>query len=311
MLIKIGRDIPLIGNIAFGIIDRGTSLIQIRPTSVCNLNCTFCSVDSGKHSKWHPHFYEVDLNYLLEEIEKVIRQKGTETEINIDSVGEVLSYPYIEELTKGLRKINNVKKISLQTNGTILKELDIDVMNISLHTLDEEQGKELANCPYSVKRILEFIEHFKDKTKIRICPVWIPNVNDKEMPKIIQFAKENNYELGIQKYEVYKYSRKIPKAKVINWWKFYKQLEDWEKEFDVKLKLSANDLGIKRTKKLPLGFKKGEKVYAKIKCPGWMQGQMIGTSKNYSISINNCDKKPGDIVPVKILENKNNIYLAE
>ena len=37
--------IPLIGHTAFGLIDRGTNIIQVRGLSGCNINCPFCSVD--------------------------------------------------------------------------------------------------------------------------------------------------------------------------------------------------------------------------------------------------------------------------
>jgi uncharacterized Fe-S cluster-containing radical SAM superfamily enzyme len=47
IVFKIRRPIPLVGHIAFGVIDRGTNIIQVRPTSLCNLNCIFCSVDAG------------------------------------------------------------------------------------------------------------------------------------------------------------------------------------------------------------------------------------------------------------------------
>ncbi|MFX1453638.1 MAG: hypothetical protein ACFFCM_22600, partial [Promethearchaeota archaeon] len=43
--------IPLIGSIYFGIIDRNTNLIQVRPLTGCLLNCPFCSVDEGRLSK--------------------------------------------------------------------------------------------------------------------------------------------------------------------------------------------------------------------------------------------------------------------
>ena len=50
--------IPLIGCIAFGLIDRGTNLIQIRPFTGCPLSCIFCSVDAGPRSR-----NRVDLRY--------------------------------------------------------------------------------------------------------------------------------------------------------------------------------------------------------------------------------------------------------
>ncbi|HDD34251.1 MAG TPA: radical SAM protein, partial [Thermofilaceae archaeon] len=48
---RVGPPIPLIGHLAFGIVDRGTNLLQIRPTSSCPLSCVFCSVDAGPASK--------------------------------------------------------------------------------------------------------------------------------------------------------------------------------------------------------------------------------------------------------------------
>lgn len=63
--------IPLIGHTAFGLIDRGTNLIQVRPVSGCNLNCIFCSVDEG-HSKTRRADFIVDTDYLVEEFAKQI-----------------------------------------------------------------------------------------------------------------------------------------------------------------------------------------------------------------------------------------------
>ncbi|MDD1656702.1 MAG: radical SAM protein, partial [Methanomicrobiales archaeon] len=56
--------IPLIGSVAFGIIDRGTSLLQVRPSCSCNLNCPFCSVDAGPCSRSRATEYQVDRGYL-------------------------------------------------------------------------------------------------------------------------------------------------------------------------------------------------------------------------------------------------------
>ena len=37
-------EIPLIGNVSFGIVYRNTSLIEIKPVTSCNLNCIYCSL---------------------------------------------------------------------------------------------------------------------------------------------------------------------------------------------------------------------------------------------------------------------------
>jgi uncharacterized protein len=312
MLVTIGRDTPLIGCIAFGIIDRGTTLLQIRPTSVCNLNCTFCSVDGGPESKWHNNFFTVELDYLVEETEKVIAFKGCDIEINIDSVGEPFCYPHLEELVKRFRNNQRVKKISIQTNGMFSKSLDVDVVNLSIHAMDPALANRLANAScYDIEKVKSFLQTYLDKKiDVRLCPVWIPGINDEEVPKIIQFAKEKGCSLGIQKYETYKYSRKM-KAKPLNWYKFYRQIELWEKEFDIQLKLKAKEFEIAKAPRIPEVFKKGEKVKVEIKQPGWFKDQMIGVAKDRCVSIINCDKKIGDLVNVKILETKNNLYIAE
>ena len=119
MLFKIDK-IPLIGNIAFGIIDRGTNLLQIRPWSTCDLNCIYCSVDGGPFGKEKTAFY-VNVNHMLNWIDAVVDYKGREKiEAHLDGVGEVTMYPELIELISGIRKIEGIETISLQTNGTLL-----------------------------------------------------------------------------------------------------------------------------------------------------------------------------------------------
>lgn len=321
-LIKIGEKsgIPLVGLIFIGVIDRGTSLLQVRPTTICNQNCPFCSVNAN-NAKIHPNNFQVELKYLLKWIKEIVEFKEGEVEINFDSVGEVATYPSLIPLIENCAKIKGVKRLSMQTNGSLLTKEKIDKLekaglnqiNLSINSLDKDLAVKLAGIKaYNIKKITELIEYISNsKIDLLLAPVWMPKINDEEIPKIIELAKKLNATLGIQKYEVYKYSRKIKGGKAINWWKFYRQIEQWEKEFDVKLKLSAKEMGIEKRKRLPTVFEKNEKTIVEIKCPGWINGQMIGVSKNRCISVNHCDAKEGDKVKIKILENKNNIYLAE
>ncbi len=313
MVIKIGRDVPLMGCLTFGILDRGTNLIQVRATSVCNINCTFCSVDGGPLSSQHKVFYEVDCDYLLEGIARIVAIKGNDIEINIDSVGEPFCYPYLEELIFGLRNIQGVKKISIQTNGTLEKDIAVDVVNLSLHALDPVLARKLANSPcMDIEKVKNFGLRYKEKgVAVRLCPVWLPGVNDEEMPKIIVFAKENGFLLGIQKYEVYVNSRKHEKVKAQSWYQFYSQIKKWEKNFGISLQVTAKELKIHKASRVSEVFKKGERVQLKVKIKGWFTGQMIAVGRNRCVSVQHCDKNEGDLVNVKILEAKNNIYLAE
>ena len=321
-LIKITKEsgIPLIGVIAFAIIDRGSNLIQIRPTTVCNLSCVFCSTDAGENSKFHPYNYEVDVEYLLEWIKEIVEFKGEGTEINIDSVGEATCYKDLIKLIKGIKEIKGIERISMQSNGTLLtkekiKELEkagLNRINLSLHSLNEERNKFLTNCEnYNTKHVLEAAELInKSKIELLLAPVFIPKY-DKDIEGIIELSKKLNCKIGIQKYEIHRYGRKIKNVKEMTFWKFYKKLDEWERKFNVKLKLGPYDFNIKRTKRIPKIFNKNEITNVEIKIPGWIRNELIGIGKNRCITIINSNAKINQKIKVKIIDDKNEIYIAK
>jgi len=318
-IIKITKEsgIPLIGVIPFGLIDRGSSLIQIRPNTQCNLKCQFCST-SANDPDTHPFNYEVEWSYLLDWVKQVVEFKNIDIEANLDSCGEITLYKDLIKLVKGLKNIKQIKKISMQTNSLLLnesfiKELEkagLDRINLSIHSLNQETASKLACTPYNLNHILKIIDLIKN-SKINLCltPVYIPGY-EQDMIDLIKFAKQNSIEIAIQKYETYKYSRRL-KVKEQTFYNFYKKLTAWEKEFDIKLKYGPRDFNIIRTKKLPLVFKKGDKIQAKIVLPGWYKNQMIAYCKNRLITIINCNKNINDTVKAEILDAKNELYIAK
>lgn len=320
-LIKIDKTTPLTGVIQFGIIDRGTNLIQIRATSICNLNCPYCSTDGGLYSKTRVNDYIVEREHLVNWVKKIVDFKGENIEAHLDSVGENLSYPEFIELVNDISKIKNISFISMQTNGTLLNEENIrklekagmNRINLSINSLNEESAKRLSGCEwYDIKKIIEIAKLIREsKVELLLTPVWIPKINDKDIIELIKFAKELKCGIGIQKYEIHKYGRKIKSSKDIGWWKFYNQLGKWEKEFEIKLKYGPRDMKIERRKSLPKILKKGEVIDLKIKIPGWMKDQMIGIFRDRCVNVVDCNAKEGDLIKVKILENKNNLYLAK
>lgn len=313
--------IPLIGALPFGIIDRGTNLLQVRCTSLCNMNCSFCSTDGGPYSKYHKINYIVDINYLIEEVTKIARIKGGDIIVFLDSVGEPMSHPDFIELVRKLKLISEIKEIIVITNGTFLSKEKIDALresgltriNLSFHSLEIGKSRELFGMDgYSVDRIKEMIRYIKEKDlDLMLTPVWIPGLNDGDIREIIKFVKENKIKIGLQKYETYKNSRKARGAKKQTYWQFYDQIKKWEKEFGISLIVKANDLNVEKKPRINEIFNVGDKVNVEIMCPGWMDGQMIGKAEDRCISINNCEKAVGEWMQVQILQNKNNIYLGE
>jgi len=319
-------DIPLVGSLYFGIIDRGTSLLQVRPSCGCNLNCPFCSVDAGPESTTRATSYEVEMVYLAEAVGEIAGFKGPGVECHIDSPGEPLMYPYLPELIATLRRIHEVSVISLQTNGTLLTTAKIaalegaglDRINLSLHALDPAIARFLAGTEsYDSEKITDAARAVvRSRIDLLIAPVFIPGINDAEIPKLIRFAREIGAgkrfpPLGIQKFEHYRYGRSPKGVKAQSWWQFYNQsIKPWEREFGIKLKLdSVRDFGMVRRPFIPLVFSKGEKVTVEIRAPGWIHGEMLGVARDRVVSIYNCPKESGH-VKVKIVAVKHNIYVG-
>jgi len=317
-------ELPLVGCITFGLIDRGTNLIQTRPISGCNLNCIFCSVDEGPKTKMHVTSYVVDLDYLMEWFAELARLKG-EVEAHIDGCGEPLLYPKFIELVSSLSDMKEVKTISVQTNGMLLDEGKIDELvevglnriNLSINALDAGLAKKLSGSEnYNIKRIIEIAKYIaQSKIELLIAPVYIAGLNENEMPKIIEFAKGLGCgrmwpSLGIQNFEAHRFGRK-PATKKITWWKFYRVLDQWEKQFGIKLKLTTKDFGIHKAPSLQTLFERGEKIRAEVKAPGWMKNEMIAVAKDRCITVVDCDNDINDEIKIKILQNKHNIYIAE
>ena len=311
--------IPLLGTLWFGIIDRGTNLLQVRPISACNLMCAYCSTSSN-NLNMHPNEFVVELDYLLKYVKYAIDFKGENVIIFIDSVGETLLYPKMIELIKGIKKYGKTKEIVIITNGTLLtkekiqelKKAGLDRINLSINALDGSVAKDLSGTNwYDIKKMIDIVKEIKKSgLGLLLTPVWIPNINDQEIKKLIDLSKELDYGIAIQKYEEYKCSRKVKGSKDLTWWKFYEQLHKWEKEFGIKLKIASKEFGIEKRERILTPIKKGERISCVIRSPGWFKDQMIGVTRDRSISINNCKAKVGDKVIVKIIDDKNGIYIG-
>ena len=192
--------IPLVGCIYFGVVDRGSSLLQIRPSCGCNLNCPFCSVDAGPHSRSRVTDYQVELDYLMEAVEEIAPFKGPGVECHIDSPGEPMLYPDIVPLVERLKAIKEVSVVSMQSNGTLLdekriaalEEAGLDRINLSIHSLQPEKAAFLAGMPgFDIEKIKQSAKSIaQSKIDLMIAPVLIPGINDEDMPELISFAQQ-------------------------------------------------------------------------------------------------------------------------
>lgn len=310
-------DIPLIGNVAFGIVYRNSSIIEIKPITSCNLNCVYCSISEGLSSKNNDFVIEKD--YLIEELEKLVDFVDEPVEIHIGVQGEPFLYADMTLLIEDLQKMDSVRTISIDTNGTLLNKKMIDrlakndklQMNFSLDAVDSNIASQIAGVKsYKVKHVQEMIIYAAKKIKLIVAPVLIPGLNENQMDKIIEFvAGLPNVTLGIQNYLSYKTGRNAGKS--LPWSKFYSLLEEWEKKHDIKLKLQKEDFGIRKTKDLEKPFETNDRVVAVLKCPGRFIGSSIAVADGRNISVSECKFVKDKKVKLEIVRSKHNIFIGK
>src|SRR3989344_2078198 len=152
--------IPLMGNLSFGIIHRGTSIIEVKPQTSCNLDCVYCSVNEGLSSNQTD--YLVEREYLVNEFIKVAEFLNTSVEAHIGVQGEPLLYSEFAELASDFSKLDYVHRITTDTNGTILTKPLIDKLskipklrlNISLNAVDKAIASKMAGAPYNTTPVV-------------------------------------------------------------------------------------------------------------------------------------------------------------
>ena len=319
-------DVPLLGYNAFGLIDRGTNLIQIRGVSGCNLSCIFCSVDEGPYSRTRKLDYVVDIDYLMRWFDEVARIKGRGLEAHLDGQGEPLIYPFRVELVQALREHPNVSVISMQSNGTLLTdklveelaEAGLDRVNLSLHSLDPDKAKILmGRKDYDLEHVLDMAEALVNAgIDVLIAPVIIFGINDDEAEAFIEFARRIGAgkrwpALGFQNYIPYKFGRNPTIARLVPFKDFYAWLRNLEEKTGMKpLVLKPKHFGMEKREFIPLAFRPGEVVKVEIVLPGRIKGEMLGKAKNRLIEVINTDAEIGDRITVRIVRTRHGIYIA-
>ncbi|MFH2028778.1 MAG: radical SAM protein, partial [Nanoarchaeota archaeon] len=297
--------IPLIGHVAFGIIDRGTNLIEVKPITSCNLRCIYCSVDENKR----PVDFVIEEDYLVEEFKKLVEFKeNQDIEAHIASQGEPLLYSPIVDLIADIKRLKQVKKISIDTNGTMLTKELVDKLidagltqfNLSINSLDKELSKKIADAPYDIIKIKDIAGYISKKAGLMITPVLLPTINDKEMEELIKFAKSINARIGIQNFLNYRFGKNP--VKQIGWEEFYQMLKKWEEVYKIKLIFDETDFSIEKTKELEKPFKKGEIIKVEVIAPGRLSNEKIAIAKERIITIPNCHKEGK--VKIKITRTK-------
>lgn len=286
--------LPPFGYIGFGVIDRGTNVVQARPTTICPQNCVFCSVDAGPYSKHRWAEFVISEDIILKGVSEAARVKNTGIEVLIDTVGDALTYPQLPRLIRELKSIPGVFSVALETHGALLTKKYIDVLqeagldrvNLSLDTLNPEKAKFLYGIEwYNVRRVVEAAEYLVKETAIdlHVTPVWLPGLNDKDVEEVVKWA----YSIGagkkwppatIQKFVKHKHGRAPPGVREIPWDEFWKWIEEFEKRTGLRVKWEMREWGMRYAPSIDLGVRKGDLLEVSIESLGLFKGEYLGVS---------------------------------
>ncbi len=319
---------PLIGYIGFGVIDRGTNVLQVRPTTLCPLNCIFCSVDAGPYSRNRWAEFLVDKDSIVETTKTIAEYKGGGVEALIDTIGDAFTYPWLIELVRDLKEEPSITSVAIETHGELLNKdiidkLDkagLDRINLSIDTMDPEKARILQGVKwFDLRRVIDMAEYIIHNTDIdlHVTPVWIPGVNDRDVIEVVKWA----YRIGagkkwppatIQKYNVHKYGRRIPYVKPLSWRVFWKRIKELEQSLGLKLSWSMEEWGMKRMKRYPCPIRRGDRIAVKVSARGVFRGEYIGVTMGKTILVTIPSRRNiiGEKLLVEIKYNKDCLPIA-
>ena len=314
--------IPLIGTNYFGLIDRGTNIIEVKPITSCNISCVFCSVDEGPHSRRKADFI-VEKDYLVDEFRKIVEFKNSSNiYAHINAQGEPTLYADMVELVRGIMSVKGVKRSSIDTNGTLLTKQLVDELadagltriNLSLNALDPEKAQNLAGHPYNLNKVLEIARYIPTKMDIIIAPVWMPGYNDEEMVKLAKFAEEIGAgkkcpPIGIQNMLNYRFGRNPVESVPME--QFYKRMRELEHKHNVKLVFDKEAFDVEELPEMPKPFRRGQAIDAEIVLPGRIGNEKLAVAQGRLISVPDCYKEESAKARLRIKRTKHNIFLGE
>ncbi len=324
-----GSGIPLIGSVSFGIVYRNSSIVEIKPITSCNLSCVYCSVKEGVNSGKRD--VVVEMEYLLEELEKLLLFIDESIEVHIGVQGEPFLYSDMTQLIEKIQDMDLVHTISMDTNLTLVTKQMVDRLekcsklrfNISLDSMDIEDSRRIAGAKsYNLNYVLDMIRYIaSSRLNYLIAPVYVPGFNDDELPKIIEFVKslpERKIKSGekvlpkvcIQNYLPYKSGRR-PVKKPATWDSFYAMLDELEKKYDIQLRINSEDFKIRNTKELPVPFHVDDEIRAVLVGRDRFAHTCLASARERVISIPNCDFVSGKKIKLRIIRDKHNIFTGK
>ena len=176
---------------------RNIDYLRISVTDRCNLRCIYCMPEEGIRLTGREN--------ILQEPE-IIRVCRVMAELGIKKIkitgGEPLVRPRIPGLIRQIKAIPGIEKVTLTTNGILLKkqmkelaEAGLDSLNISLDTLIPEKYQEITGADELERVRKSIFMAEKSEIRVKINTVLQKGVNDEEWKSLAELAKKNKLDV--------------------------------------------------------------------------------------------------------------------
>ncbi len=165
--------------------------LRVSVTDRCNMRCGYCMPKNN--TKWF------DDNEVLT-FDEIIRLSSILASLGVEKIrltgGEPLVRPFIENLTKSIRKIRHIKRVGLTTNGLLLsdkidalKSSGLDNVNISLDSFKEDRFRMMTGIN-GLNKVISSIQKASDAGfDVKINTVVVRGWNDDEVVEFANFAR--------------------------------------------------------------------------------------------------------------------------
>lgn len=171
---------------------RKIDYLRISVTDRCSLRCIYCMPEKGLKL--------VDRSLLLRE-EEILRVAGIMAEMGICKIkltgGEPLLHRRLPELAGEIKKIPGIRKVTVTTNGILLKEqmarlaaAGVDGINVSLDTLDRECFRRITRRDFlekTVEGIRSALRYPEISLKINCVPL---GEQDQDVCAVAEIARK-------------------------------------------------------------------------------------------------------------------------
>ncbi len=324
-------NIPLLGLQFMGIVDKGSEMLEIKPITNCNADCSFCSVNEGPSSDKKIDFV-IDVEYLIKEIRNLlVFKESPNMSIWINPHGEPTLYSKLVELCEGLAMNHFVKDISVITNGMLLDKNIVDELAfvskkhkkeikiaMSLSAVSEEKvAKDMMGKNYNVDICVKNMEYASLHLPLAITPVFLCWMNEEEIIRLVKLAQKLSEREGGQKIKVQiqkfcsnKKGRNPGKEQ--GWDDFFEDLKKIEEKTGEKLGEELEKL--QETPQLPVLCNKGDKVKVRVVGPARYPKDKIGVLEtpngNRAVLVVNCMQDKGTVKGT-VIQNKYNMAMVK